>query len=115
MTTLYGIKNCDTIRKARKWLTAHEIDYRFHDVRSDGIDCERIEKWVDAAGWETVLNRRGTTWRQLIDDEKSAVSRDNVVALLMQHPAMIKRPVLETDTTIEVGFSEARYRQIFNK
>lgn len=114
MTTLYGIKNCDTIRKARKWLESNGVNCAFHDVRSDGIDSETVAKWVNYAGWEKVLNKRGTTWRQLAEEVKNNVSGENIVDLLTEHPTMIKRPVLETGSIIEIGFSEARYRELFN-
>ena len=113
MTTLYGIKNCDTIKKARKWLAENGIEYKFHDVRSDGIDLASIENWVDQAGWETVLNRRGTTWRKLDSSVQESTSRENVSALLLEHPAMIKRPVLDKDGTITIGFKAENYQLMF--
>jgi arsenate reductase len=113
VTTLYGIKNCDTIKKARKWLAENGIEYKFHDVRSDGIDLASIENWVDQAGWETVLNRRGTTWRKLDSSVQESTSRENVSALLLEHPAMIKRPVLDKDGTITIGFKAENYQSMF--
>ena len=125
MTTLYGIKNCDTIKKARKWLEANGVDYNFHDVRTNGLNAAMVQKWIDAAGWETVLNKRGTTWRKLDADIQQSVDASNVTDLLLEHPAMIKRPVLEiesteiestdTDNTIEVGFKESRYHELLIK
>lgn len=115
MTTLYGIKNCDTIKKARKWLTDNGVEYQFHDVRADGIDPASIENWLDQAGWETVLNRRGTTWRKLDSSIQENTNRDNVTALLTEHPAMIKRPVLEVDGTVTIGFKADNYQSIFKK
>lgn len=114
MTTLYGIKNCDTIKKARKWLTDNGVDYNFHDVRADGIDAATIEQWIDQAGWETVLNRRGTTWRKLDIAVQEATNGDNVTALLLEHPAMIKRPVLDVDGAVSIGFKAEQYQTIFN-
>lgn len=114
MTTLYGIKNCDTIKKARKWLSDNGVDYNFHDVRVDGIDAATIEQWVDQAGWDTVLNRRGTTWRKLDSTVQEATNRDTVTALLLEHPAMIKRPVLDVDGTVSIGFKAEQYQTIFN-
>jgi len=93
-TTLYGIKNCDTIKKARKFLDQHNVEYTFHDYRTDGTDKKLISAWVKVHGWETVLNKRGTTWRQLDDKAKSTTNESNVAELLAKHPAMIKRPVL---------------------
>ena len=114
MTTLYGIKNCDTIKKARKWLETNDIAYQFHDVRADAVTAADIERWINACGWETVLNKRGTTWRKLPETVQQATDESTVVALLLEHPAMIKRPVLETESTIEIGFKEARYRELFS-
>lgn len=115
MTTLYGIKNCDTIKKARKWLEENGIDYKFHDLRSDGVDAASIDRWIEQAGWETVLNRRGTTWRKLDSSVQESTDSSNVTALLLEHPAMIKRPVLDNNGTITVGFKADNYREIFHK
>ena len=114
VTKLYGIKNCDTIKKARKWLTENGVEYTFHDVRSDGIDAETIESWVQQVDWETVLNRRGTTWRKLDSAVQESTNRDNVVALLLAHPAMIKRPVLNVGGAVTIGFKDNQYQAIFN-
>jgi arsenate reductase (glutaredoxin) len=113
--TVYGIKNCDSIKKARKWLTESGIDYKFHDLRAEGIDAASIDSWIEQAGWETVLNRRGTTWRKLDSKTQESTERDNVTALLLEHPAMIKRPVLDVDGSITVGFKADNYQAIFNK
>ena len=114
MTTLYGIKNCDTIKKARKWLTDNGIEYKFHDVRADGLELATIDSWLEQADWETVLNRRGTTWRKLDPSIQEATTSDNVAALLAEHPAMIKRPVLDNDGVITIGFKAEQYQTIFN-
>ena len=114
MATLYGIKNCDTIKKAQKWLTDNGIEYTFHDVRIDGVDADTIESWIDQAGWEAVLNRRGTTWRKLDHALQESTSRDNVAALLMENPAMIKRPVLNVGGAVTIGFKADQYQTIFN-
>jgi Spx/MgsR family transcriptional regulator len=113
-TTLYGIKNCDTIKKARNWLTDNGIDYQFHDVRSDGIDAATIDSWLQQADWETLLNRRGTTWRKLDSATQENANAGNVAALLLEHPAMIKRPVLDVDGVITIGFKADQYQKIFN-
>lgn len=113
MTTLYGIKNCDTIKKARKWLSDNDIEYNFHDVRADGIDAATIENWIEQAGWETVLNRRGTTWRKLDSSVQESTDEDNVTNLLIEHPVMIKRPVLDADKSITIGFKTDTYESIF--
>ena len=114
MITVFGIKNCDTIKKARNWLSDQGIEYQFHDFRANGIDRDRIETWIQQAGWETVLNRRGTTWRKLDAAIQDTVNIDNVAALLAEHPAMIKRPVLDIDGDISIGFKPDLYQSIFN-
>ena len=114
MITVFGIKNCDTIKKARNWLTDQGIEYQFHDFRTNGIDQDRIETWIQQAGWETVLHRRGTTWRKLDAAIQDTVNRDTVAALLAEHPAMIKRPVLDIDGDISIGFKPDLYQRIFN-
>ena len=114
MITLYGIKNCDTVKKARKWLDEQTIAYQFHDLRTDGLTNEMITPWINAAGWETVLNKRGTTWRKLAPDIQQQVTAKNVTELLREHPAMIKRPVLDIDGTITIGFKADKYTMIFD-
>ncbi len=113
MTTLYGIKNCDTVRKTRKWLDKHGVNYEFHDVRNDGLSNTQLRHWIKQAGWETLLNRRGTTWRQLAEKDKMDMTETKALKLLLAHPAMIKRPVLEYRKKCYVGFSEAEYTQLF--
>lgn len=111
--TPYGIKNCDTMKKARSWLDAFGISYRFHDYKVEGIDRARLQTWVDAAGWETVLNRAGTTFRKLNDTAKAGLDRDKAVMLMLEQPSMIKRPVLDSDGKIIVGFKPDLYEQHF--
>jgi len=113
MTTLYGIKNCDTVRKARRWLKEHDIDYRFHDVREDGINKTLLNNWVKALGWEQLLNRRGTTWRQLPADLRGSIDCASATNVMLSQPAIIKRPLLEHDKQLYLGFSDARYTDIF--
>lgn len=114
MTTLYGIKNCDTVKKARKWLESHGVDYRFHDFRQDGIDSTLIQGWLQSLDWETLVNKRSTTWKQLDDSTKNTLSENTVIEVLKQHPTLIKRPVVRTDNDqIEVGFKEATYSKLF--
>jgi arsenate reductase len=112
--TLHGIKNCDTVKKARNWLDEHSISYQFHDIRSDGLTEQMVEHWIKSVGWETVLNKRGTTWRKLDPANQKNVSGANVTALLLEHPAMIKRPVLDIDGKITIGFKAGHYRIIFD-
>lgn len=110
---LYGIKNCDTVRKARRWLDDHAIEYRFHDFRSDGLDRERLRAWAAELGWETLLNRRGTTWRRLPEGERTDVDETRAVELMLAHPALIKRPLLDLGGQRVVGFEDKRYAQQF--
>jgi arsenate reductase len=104
--TLYGLKNCDTCRKARKWLSANHIEYRFHDIRADGLTRERIDGWVAQLGWQAVVNRRSTTWRQIPEAERGDLDAVRAAALMAAHPTLVKRPVIETRATTLIGFSE---------
>lgn len=104
MTTIYGIKNCDTMKKARAWLDGRGVDYAFHDYKAAGIDRATLSGWVDEHGWETVLNRAGTTFRALPDADKSGLDADRAIALMLAQPAMIKRPVLDLGERRLVGF-----------
>ncbi|QFY43463.1 ArsC family reductase [Candidatus Methylospira mobilis] len=106
---LYGVKNCDTVKKARAWLSAEGIEYRFHDFRVDGLDAALLESFERAAGWEILLNRRGTSWRGLSDEQRADVDRGKALALMLAHPALIKRPVLNSDSKIVVGFTPEKY------
>lgn len=109
MLTLYGIPNCDSCRKARKWLDGNGVSHRFHDLRADGIDEKRLRAWQKSVDWKALLNTRSTTWRGLPEKERSGVDADRAVALMVQHPTLIKRPVLETGRKLLVGFSPANY------
>jgi len=102
--TVYGLANCDTCRRARKWLTAAGMAHRFHDVRADGLDPVVLDAWIAAAGWETLLNRRGTTWRGLPAAETAEVDGARARDLMLRHPALVKRPVFETGGRFVVGF-----------
>ncbi len=110
---IYGIGNCDTMKRARAWLSAQGLDYRFHDYRKQGVDGDLLAHWCDAAGWQSLLNRKGTTWRSLPEADRADVDRSRAMALMMAHPSLIKRPVLMVGEAIEVGFSEDRYRALF--
>ena len=105
MIDAYGLNNCDTCRKARKWLDAEGIDYQFHDIRKANLDRAVIAGWVAMAGWETLLNRRGTTWRGLPDSSKENIDQHSATTLMTAHPALIKRPVFVLDGDVLVGFS----------
>ena len=106
MIILNGLKNCDTCRKAMKWLDGEKMAFTFRDVRADGVDAESMSRWIAAAGWETLLNRRGTTWRGLPDADKEGVDEAKAAALMLAHPALIKRPVFEADGRVWVGFKD---------
>lgn len=110
---LHGIPNCDTVKKARAWLAAQGIAHRFHDVRKDGLDPALLDGWIDRLGWEPLLNRAGTTFRALPEEERTGLDRARATALMLAHPAMIKRPVLVHDGGIEVGFRPDRYATLF--
>ena len=112
-TVIYGIPNCDTIKKARSWLDKQRIEYQFHDFRADGIEEKSLRQWAKAVGWETLLNRRGTTWRQLSDKEKDNVSEKKSFQLMLSNPTLIKRPVLVSNKKVYVGFKPAEYASIF--
>ena len=110
--TIYGIKNCETMKKARAWLDKHGIDYAFHDYKTAGIEREQLERWSKKVGWETLLNRAGTTFRKLPDKEKGGLSEKKALALMLAQPSMIKRPVLDLGSgKLLVGFTPERYSE----
>ena len=113
--TLYGIPNCDTVKKARVWLDGEGHAHTFHDYRKAGIDEARLRGWVDQVGWERLLNRAGTTFRKLPDADKADLNADRVVALMLAQPSMIKRPVLEKDGAITLGFKPEIYEALFGR
>jgi arsenate reductase len=107
--TIYGIKNCDTMKKARAWLDGHGVKYDFHDYKSAGIAKNKLKAWSDKLGWETLLNRAGTTFRKLPDADKEGLTEKKALALMLAQPSMIKRPVLEVGSKLLVGFSPDAY------
>lgn len=107
--TIYGIKNCDTMKKARAWLDGHGIAYAFHDYKAVGIDRERLAGWAKAVGWETLLNKAGTTFRKLPDTDRADLTETRAIDLMLAHPTLIKRPVLESGPTLLVGFKPTDY------
>jgi arsenate reductase len=113
MVTIFGIKNCDTVRKARRWLDGHAVEYSFHDVRSDGLSRTQLESWVEILGWENLLNRRGITWRKLPESVRDNINKRAAVKLMLEQPAMIKRPVLDLGNSLHLGFSEATWTRLF--
>lgn len=113
-TTIYGIANCDTMKKARRWLDAHGIDYEFHDYKKKGIDKTLLKTWCTDEGWEALVNRRGTTWRKLDDADKADLTVTQAVALMQAHTSLIKRPILEHASKRLVGFDESLYAELFS-
>jgi Spx/MgsR family transcriptional regulator len=112
--TIYGIKNCDTMKKARAWLDKHGVDYAFHDYKAAGIDRERLERWSKKVGWEALLNRSGMTFRKLPDKDKQAIDARKAMALMLAQPSMIKRPVLDLGGgKLLVGFKPEAYGETF--
>jgi len=107
---LYGIKNCDTMKKARAWLDANNVVYEFHDYKVAGIDAKRVAAWCEALGWETVLNRAGTTFRKLPDADKANLDQKKAVALMVAQPSMIKRPILDNGGKFLAGFKPEIYK-----
>ncbi|MGQ3101232.1 MAG: ArsC family reductase [Sphingopyxis solisilvae] len=110
---LYGIPNCDTVKKARRWLDQQGVAYRFHDVRKNGLDAARLQGWIDALGWEKLLNKAGTTFRKLPDDAKTGLDSAAAKALMLEQPAMIRRPVVEAADAVSVGFAAADWQARF--
>jgi arsenate reductase len=106
---IYGIKNCDTMKKARTWLDDHGIAYHFHDYKTEGIERERLVRWAEEVGWETLLNRAGTTFRKLDDADKEKLGDTKAIALMLAQPSMIKRPVLDLGGKLLVGFKPEIY------
>lgn len=113
VTTLYGIRNCDTVKKARAWLDANAVAYAFKDYKTAGVDAERLARWVDRLGWEALLNRSGTTFRKLPEDQKASLDRDRAIALMLANPSAIRRPVVEAGDALVVGFDPDRYAVTF--
>jgi arsenate reductase (glutaredoxin) len=108
--TIYGIKNCDTMKKARAWLDKKGVAYDFHDYKAAGIDRSRLEQWAGKVGWETLLNRAGTTFRKLPDKDKEGLNAAKAIRLMLEQPSMIKRPVLDTGRRLLVGFKPDEYQ-----
>ncbi|AGH49514.1 arsenate reductase-like protein [Sphingomonas sp. MM-1] len=111
--TIYGIKNCDTMKKARDWLAQHGVAAEFHDYKTAGIDRATLERWVADLGWEVLLNRAGTTFRKLPDADREGIDAEKAIALMLAQPSMIKRPVLDVDGRLTVGFKPDRYAALF--
>jgi Spx/MgsR family transcriptional regulator len=113
--TLFGIRNCDSCRNARKWLDQHDLDHVFHDLRDDGLQIQMLERWSDRVDWLRLLNTRSRTWRELPKATRTNMSRDKAFATMLQHPTLVKRPVLESKDFILLGFTPSHYAQILEK
>jgi arsenate reductase len=111
MIKVYGIKNCDTMKKARTWLDSHGVQYEFHDYKTAGIAADVLKRWVGQVGWEVLLNRAGTTFRKLPDEQKTGLNESKAIGLMVAQPSMIKRPVLEKGKRLLVGFDPANYKK----
>jgi arsenate reductase len=112
---VYGIQSCDMCRKARKYLTAHNIEFEFHDFREDGVDIQRLELWTERIGCERLLNKQSLTWRKIPEVDRNNMTRDRALAAMIDQPTLIKRPVLVADNFIAVGFSEKRFDEFLDK
>jgi arsenate reductase len=113
LVKIYGIKACDTMKKARSWLETHGIPYEFHDYKAQGIEHDVLAAWARVVGWETLLNRAGTTFRKLPDASKAGLDEEKAIALMLAQPSMIKRPVLEAGGALLVGFKPEKYATVF--
>jgi len=109
--TIYGIRNCDTMKKARAWLGGRGVAYQFHDYKVAGLERQRLEAWAATVGWETLLNRAGTTFRKLPDKDRNGLTEKKAIALMLDQPSMIKRPVLDTGGGLLVGFKPEQYEK----
>ena len=115
MLTVYGIKSCDTCRKARKYLAEQDIQFRFHDVRDDGLDIQMLERWAARIEWEKLLNRQSISWRKIPEVDRTDMTRDKALAAMIDRPTLVKRPVLEAEDFMAVGFSEAKFSEFLKK
>jgi arsenate reductase len=115
MIVIYGIRNCDTVKKARAWLDGHRVAYAFHDYKVAGVEKARLERWVSQLGWEKLLNRAGTTYRKLPEADRLDLTEKKAVALMLAQPAMIKRPILEMDGNISAGFRPEQYEKLLGR
>jgi arsenate reductase (glutaredoxin) len=112
MIKIYGIPNCDTMKKARRWLEANGIDYDFHDYKKLGVPEKNLKNWVKQTSWETILNKRDTTWRKLDDEVKDNIDEAAAIQVMLNNPSIIKRPVLESGKLLLIGFNEDQYKQL---
>ncbi|MDH3305639.1 MAG: Spx/MgsR family RNA polymerase-binding regulatory protein [Gammaproteobacteria bacterium] len=115
MLTVYGIMSCDTCRNARKYLAQHDIEFRFHDIRDDGLDIQMLERWAGRIDWTKLVNKRSLTWRKIPEVDRSDLNRHRAFALILDQPTLLKRPVLESEAFLAVGFSEKRFADFLKK
>jgi arsenate reductase len=112
--TLYGIRNCDTMKRAFAWLDGNRVSYAFHDYKASGVDAGKLEDWIGKTGWEALLNTRGTTWRKLTPAEQADLDERKAVKLMREYPSLIKRPIIEKGNLLLIGYDEARYAALKN-
>ena len=115
MITLYGIKNCDTVKKARRWLENHAIEYEFHDFREDGLRAGDVENWINELGWEVLINKRSTSWKALSEKARGSMDDSSARDAILTQPTLIKRPLLDLGHQRYVGFNAAQYQELFGK
>lgn len=111
MLTVFGIKSCDTCRKARTYFVEHDIEFRFHDVRDEGLDIQMLERWSKRVNWTALLNKQSLTWRKVPEVDRNNITKDGAFVLMIENPTLLKRPVLESNSFLAVGFSEKRYSE----
>jgi arsenate reductase len=113
--TMYGITSCSTCREAGKWLAARGITYTFHDLREDGLDIQTLERWIEIVDWQTLLNKSSLTWRKLPEVDRNDMTRNRALAAMIEHPTLVKRPVLERGKQVTVGFAARQYEELFKR
>ena len=113
MLKVFGIKSCDTCRKARKYFAENDIEFKFHDVRDDGLDIQMLERWAGRIDWEKLLNKQSLTWRKIPEVDRNDMTQSRAFALMIENPTLVKRPVLESEVFIAVGFSEKRFSEFW--
>lgn len=114
MLTVFGIKSCDTCRKARKYFVENDIEFQFHDVRDDGLGIQMLERWSSRIDWTKLLNKQSLTWRKVPEVDRDDMTKDRALALIIENPTLLKRPVLESDDFIAVGFSDKRFSEFWD-
>ena len=110
MTTIYGIKSCDTCRSAQQWLRRNDVEHKYHDIRTDGLSEEILDRWQEAVGWESLINKRSITWRKIPSVDRESLDSESALQLILTYPTVMKRPVLDTGSAVLVGFDEDRFR-----